>query len=355
MKHCVKGLSGLLTCMVLVMVLLSPTFAFAGENGSVTVYNWEDYINPEAVKLFEEETGITVNMTYFTTNEDMMVQVRNSPSSFDVIIPSDYCIDRLNKEGLLEEINLDNIPNLKNIDPSLRGLYYDENEQYSVPYMWGTVGICYNTTMISEEEVQSWEVIFNDKAKDNVFMLDSIRDSMGITLKYLGYSLNTRDPLEMNAAKEALIDQKRRGLVKAYQVDEVKDKMVAGEAALAVMWNGDAMYSIDLNNDLDFVVPKEGSNIWVDAMIIPKGAKNKANAEAFINFMCRPDIAVMNFNEIWYSTPNLEAVKLMGEAYTSNTVISPKPESLVNCEYFHDIEDVIKIYNAMWTEIKSAK
>ena len=342
-----------LFCMILLVSTL-PTFAFAS-GGSVTVYNWEDYINPEAVKLFEEETGITVNMTYFTTNDDMMVQVRNSPSAFDVVIPSDYCVQRLMEENLLEEIDYNNVPNLKYINPDLLNLYYDTENKYTVPYMWGTVGICYNTTMVSEEEVQSWSVLFDDKQKDNVFMLDSIRDSMGVALKYKGYSLNTRNPLEMNEVKELLVDQKRRGIVKAYQVDEVKDKMVAGEAALAVMWNGDAMYSIDLNPDLDFVIPKEGSNIWVDTMLIPKGAKNKANAEAFINFMCRPDIAIMNFNEIWYSTPNMEAVAQMGEEYISNHVINPSAESLENCEYFHDMEDVIKIYNAMWTAIKSAK
>ncbi len=348
-----KGLS-LLLCCVLVIALL-PCVATAENNGSVTVYNWEDYISPEAIKLFEEETGITVNMTYFTTNEDMMVQVRNSPSAFDVVIPSDYCIDRLVIEGLLEEINFDNVPNIENIDPDLLGQYYDEEGIYSVPYMWGTVGICYNTTMVSEEEVQSLSVLFDEKFYDNVFMLDSIRDSMGLALKYLGYSMNTRDPLEMNAAKELLIEQKASGIVKAYQVDEIKDKMVAGEAALAVMWNGDAMYAIDLNEDLDYVIPQEGSNIWVDAMVIPKGAKNKENAEAFINFMARPDVAIMNFDEIWYSTPNLAAIEIMGEEYTSNDVINPSDEDIENCEYFYDMEDVIVIYNTMWTEIKSAK
>lgn len=346
-----KILSLVLVTMMLLAIL--PTAAFA--EGSVTVYNWEEYISPDAIKMFEEETGITVNMTYFTTNEDMMVQVRNSSSSFDVVIPSDYCVERLAKEGLLEEINFDNVPNYKNIGENFKAQYYDPDQKYTVPYMWGTVGICYNKTMV-DEAVTSWSILFDDKYKDNVFMLDSIRDSMGMALKYLGYSMNTRDPLEMNAAKELLIDQKKRGLVKAYQVDETKDKMVAGEAALALMWNGDAMYAIALNDDLTYAIPDEGSNIWIDTMIIPKGAKNKENAEAFINFMCRPDIAQMNYDEIWYSTPNVAAVDLIGAEYTDNHVLNPTQEQIDSCEFFYDIEDnFLLAYNTMWTAIKSAK
>lgn len=345
-----KGFCFLLVCLLVVSLIPAAT-----AEGMVTVYNWEEYISPEAIKLFEQETGITVNMTYFTTNEDMMVQVRNSPSSFDVVIPSDYCTERLLKEGLLEEINYENVPNYANIDEGLKGQYYDPECKYTVPYMWGTVGICYNKTMVTEP-VDSWGILFDQKYKDNVFMLDSIRDSMGIALKYLGYGMNTVDPLEINAAKELLIKQKKDGIVKAYQVDEIKDKMVAGEAALALMWNGDAMYAISLNDDLDFAVPKEGSNIWVDTMIIPKGAKNKENAEKFINFMCRPDVAQMNFDEIWYSTPNVKAVELIGEDYTGNHVINPSQEVRDSCEYFHDIEDkLLMVYNTMWVQIKSAK
>ncbi|MEG0048247.1 MAG: spermidine/putrescine ABC transporter substrate-binding protein [Clostridia bacterium] len=343
-------------CVLLICLLVSALFPVAAmaDGGMVTVYNWEEYINPEAIKLFEQETGITVNMTYFTTNEDMMVQVRNSPSSFDVVMPSDYCIERFVTEGLLEEINLENIPNYTNIDPYFKAQYYDPDEKYTVPYMWGTVGICYNKTMITEP-ITSWSILFDDANKDNVFMLDSIRDSMGIALKYLGYSMNTRNPLEMNAAKELLIDQKRRGIVKAYQVDETKDKMVNNEAALALMWNGDAMYAISLNENLAYAIPDEGSNIWVDAMVIPKGAKNKENAEKFINFMCRPDIAKMNFDEIWYSTPNSETIKLLGDEYVNNPTLNPSQEAKDRCEFFHDMEDVIKVYNAMWTEIKSSR
>jgi spermidine/putrescine transport system substrate-binding protein len=321
--------------------------------GVVNVFNWEDYINEDVLDMFEAETGIKVNMMNFTTNEDMLVKVRNSPQSFDVVFPSDYAIERMIKEDLLAELNFDNIPNLKYIEPNLLDPEYDPGNLHSVPYMWGTVGILYNKTMVTEP-VTSWSVLFDPQYKKDVLMLDSPRDSIGLALKYLGYSLNTRNPLELYAAKDLLIQQKKDGIVKAYQVDEIKDKMAAGEAALAVTWSGDAQYAIEINSDLTYVVPEEGSNIWVDGMVIPKAAKNKENAEAFINFLCRPDIAQMNCETIWYSTPNTEAVTLMGDEYINNPTLNPPDETVARCEVLLDIQDFIEVYNTVWLEIKSA-
>ena len=337
--------------LLLLMVLVLPTASLAEE--VVNVFNWEDYISQEALALFTQETGITVNYMNFTTNEDMLVKVRNSPSSFDVVFPSDYCIERMAQEDLLAPIDFANVPNMVYIDPNLLNPSYDPQGIYSVPYMWGTVGILYNTKMV-DAPVTSWGALFDAQYQNNVFMMESIRDCLGVALKYLGYSMNTRDPLELNAAKELLIKQKKDGIVKAYQVDETKDKMVAGEAALALVWSGDAQYAIDLNPDLAYVVPDEGSNIWVDGMVIPKAAKNKANAEKFIDFMTRPDIAQMNCNEIWFSTPNVGAIELMGEEYIGNLTMNPSQDIIDRCEFFLDIQDVIPIYNAMWLEIKSA-
>ena len=341
-----------LLSLLLVALLVLPAAALADE--VVNVFNWYDYIDESVFAQFTEETGIQVNDMYFTTNEEMMVQVEANPGAFDVCFPSEYIVERMLEKDLLAEINYDNVPNFQYTLESLQNPSYDPNNAHSVPYMWGTVGILYNTTMV-EEPVDSWSILWDEKYKNNVFMLDSIRDSMGITLKYLGYSMNTRDPVALEAAKQKLIEQKQSGVVKAYQVDETKDKMVAGEAALAVMWSGDAQYAIDLNSDLAYAIPKEGSNVWVDCMVIPKTAKNKENAEAFINFLCRPDIAQKNCEAIWYSTPNTEAIELMGEEYTSNTTMNPSAEDVANCEYFHDIQDFIAIYNALWQEVKNAK
>ena len=338
-------------CLLLLAVLLVPAWAAAEE--VVNVYNWEDYISTETLDMFTAETGITVNMMNFTTNEDMMVKVRNSPASFDVVFPSDYCIERLIAEDMLAPIDLTSVPNLKYIDTKLLNPSYDPTGTYSVPYMWGTVGILYNKTMV-DGPVTSWGVLFDTKYKNNVFMIDTVRDCLGVALKYLGYSMNTRDPLELNAAKELLVKQKKDGIVKAYQVDETKDKMVAGEAALALVWSGDAQYAINLNPDLAYVVPDEGSNIWVDGMVIPKAAKNMANAEKFIDFMCRPDIAKINCEEICYSSPNTEAIKLMGDTYINNLTMNPSQEIVDRCEFFKDVQDVIEFYNNMWLQIKMA-
>jgi len=337
--------------LLVALILCVSGTGFA--QGVVNVFNWEDYINEDVLDMFEEETGIKVNMMNFTTNEDMLVKFRNSPQSFDVVFPSDYAIERLISEDLLAEIDFANVPNFSYIDENLVNPDYDPENKFSVPYMWGTVGILYNTTMVSEP-ITSWSSLFDPQYQKNVFMLDSARDTIGVVLKYLGYSMNTRNPLELYEAKDVLIKQKQDGIVKAYQVDETKDKMVAGEAALAVMWSGDAQYAIELNPDLTYVVPEEGSNIWVDGMVIPKAAKNKENAEAFINFLCRPDIAMMNCEEIWYSSPNTAAVEMMGEDYTDNPTLNPPADVVANCEVFLDIQDFIQVYNTVWLEVKSA-
>lgn len=339
--------------LVLLVMLLIPSFAI-GE-GSLTVFNWEDYIDESVIEQFEQETGIDVNYVRFTTNEDMMVQVEANPGHFDLCFPSEYIVERMLNKDMLAEINYDNIPNAKYILENLLNPSYDPNNAHSVPYMWGTVGILYNTKMVSDP-VDSWAILWNEKYQKNVFMLDSYRDSMGVALKFLGHSMNAEDILALEAAKEKLIEQKRIGTLKAYQVDETKDKMVAGEAALAVMWSGDALYAMELNEDLAYAVPKEGSNVWVDCMVIPKNARNKENAEKFIDFLCRPDIAQKNCEYIWYSSPNSGAIDLMGEDYINNATINPTAETLERCEYFRDISEMYRpIYETLWLEVKSAK
>ncbi len=341
----------ILFCLALVLCL-STSMAMAAE--VVNVFNWQDYIDEDVLAMFTEETGIVVNYMCFDDNEKMMTSFRANPSSFDLIFPSDYCVERMIAENLIAPINFDNVPNFENIFDYLKNPSYDETNAYSVPYMWGTVGILYNTTMV-DDPVDSWSILWNEKYKGNVIMLDSIRDTMGITLKYLGYSMNTRDPLALQEAANKLIEQKKSGMVKAYQLDETKDKMPLGEAALALMWSGDAQYAIDLNEDLAYAVPAEGSNIWVDAMVIPTEAKNKENAEKLIDFLCRPDIAVMNCEYIRYSSPNAAAVELMGDEYIENSVLNPDEETVESCEFFHDIQDFMTIYNTFWSQVKNAK
>ncbi|MBR6185062.1 MAG: spermidine/putrescine ABC transporter substrate-binding protein [Clostridia bacterium] len=347
-----KKLVSLLAVLVLGLSMLPMQNAFAAQE-VVNLYNWYDYMDETVFDLFEQETGIHVNKMYFTNNEDMMVQVRVSPGAYDLVIPSDYCVERMIAEGMIQEINFDNIPNFANVIPALQTPDYDPDHKYCVPFMWGTLGILYDTTKV-EEEVDSWSILWDEKYADEIIMLDSIRDTMGLALKLLGYSMNSLDPQELKAAMDQLIAQKP--LAKAYYVDETKDKMAAGDAAIAVMWSGDALYAMELNENLKYVVPMEGSNIWIDTMVIPATAKNKENAEKLIDFLCRPDIAKMNCEYIWYSSPNAAAIELMGEDYTENATINPSQEVIDRCEFFHDIPDyIMTFYTNFWQQVKNAR
>ncbi len=340
---------------LLALTLALPAVAPAQATGGVVnVFNWEDYINDEVIALFEEETGIHVNYMNFTLNEDMLVQVRTSPGAFDVVFPSDYAIERMIAEGLLKPLDFSKLPNASQTLEWLKNPDYDPQNQYAVPYMWGTVGILYDSTRI-QGPIDSWGALFDEAYKGEVFMLDSPRDTLGVALKYLGYSMNTTNPIEIQEAANLLIGQKQKGIVKAYQVDETKDKMVAGEGILSVVWSGDAQYAIDLNPNLAYAIPKEGTNIWVDGMVIPAGAKNVDNAHLFIDFLCRPDIAAMNTEYIWYSSPNQGAIDLLGEEYTGNPNLNPAPEQLEGSEYFHDNQEVKVLYDTFWGLVKNAR
>lgn len=334
----------------LVLVLSLSLAALAEE--TITVFNWYDYIDEAVLDMFEQETGISVKYACFTTNEEMYAKLNAGAGSYDVIFPSDYIIERMIKEDALEKLNKDNMPNVSGVIDWMQTPDYDPTGEYSVAYMWGTVGILYNTTYV-DEPITSWKSMFDPAYKKDVFMLDSIRDTLGITLKMLGYSMNTKDPDQLEEAKNALIQQKADGIVKGYLVDETKDKMIAGEAAMALMWSGDALYAMEGSEDLAYVVPEEGSNVWVDGMCIPKGSQHKEAAEKFIDFLCRPDIARMNMDYIYYSTPIQQVVDEMDEEEKNNTTLNPPADVVERCEFFHDISDDMEMYDRIWLEIRA--
>ena len=338
-------------CVLLAALILLPTFALADE--VVNVFNWEDYIDESVLAQFEEETGIKVNYMRFTDNEEMVISVESNPGAFDVVFPSEYMVERLINKGLLAEINFDNIPNFSNIREDLKNPSYDAGNAHSVPYMWGTLGILYNTKLVDEADVQTWKVLWNEKYAGQILMMDSLRDTMGLALRALdaSNSMNSTDYTQLKAAADLLKDQKAAGMVKAYGLDEFKDKMVAGEGALAVVYSGDAEYAIELNEDLAYVVPQEGSNIWVDGMCIPKGTANKAAAECFINFMCDPEIARMNMDYIYYSSPITQVVENLSEEELASTAMNPTEEMVARCEYYNDISDVAYLYDDEWMDI----
>ena len=320
----------------------------------VIVYNWGEYLDPEVITLFEKETGINVVYEEFETNEIMYPKVQSGAIAYDVVCPSDYMIQRMIENDLLAELNFDNIPNIKNIGQEYfkQSRQFDSENKYSVPYCWGTVGILYNKTMV-DEPIDSWSVLWDEKYKDNILMQDSVRDAFAVALKYKGHSLNSTDLDELEEAKELLIEQKP--LVQAYVIDQVRDKMIGNEAAIGVIYSGEAIYTQLENPNLEYVIPKEGSNVWIDSWVIPKNAKHKENAEAFINFLCRPDIAKMNFDYITYSTPNTAARELIEDPAIRNSKIAfPDASELERCETFQFLGDKNDaIYNKLWREIKS--
>ena len=320
----------------------------------VIVYNWGEYLDPEVITLFEKETGINVVYEEFETNEIMYPKVQSGAIAYDVVCPSDYMIQRMIENDLLAELNFDNIPNIKNIGQEYfkQSRQFDSENKYSVPYCWGTVGILYNKTMV-DEPIDSWSVLWDEKYKDSILMQDSVRDAFAVALKYKGHSLNSTDLDELEEAKELLIKQKP--LVQAYVIDQVRDKMIGNEAAIGVIYSGEAIYTQLENPNLEYVIPKEGSNVWIDSWVIPKNAKHKENAEDFINFLCRPDIAKMNFDYITYSTPNTAARELIEDPAIRNSKIAfPDASELERCETFQFLGDKNDaIYNKLWREIKS--
>ena len=340
-------------------VFLFGGFYYAQESSlvnskKVVVYNWGEYLDPEILTMFEEETGIDVVYEEFETNEILYPKISSGAIAYDVICPSDYMIQRMIKNDLLAEINFDNIPNIKNIGKEYmdQSRQFDSENKYSVPYCWGTVGILYNKTMV-DEPVTSWSILWDEKYKDNILMQDSVRDTFGVTLKYLGYSLNSTDLDELTKARDLLIKQKP--LVQAYVIDQVRDKMIGNEAAIGVIYSGEAIYTQKENPDLEYVVPKEGSNIWIDSWVIPKNAENKENGEKFINFLCRPDIALKNFEYITYSTPNTEARKMIEDESIRNSKIAfPDLSKYDNLETFQYLgTEADQTYGELWNQVKS--
>lgn len=349
-----------LTALLLCGVLCASTLTGCGSsdtatNGEVYVYNWGEYIDPEALTMFEEETGIDVIYEEYDTNETMYPKVATGAAGYDIVCPSDYMIEKMIANDLLAELNFDNMPNAK---ANIGAEYYEQSKgfdpenKYSIPYCWGTVGILYNTTMV-DEPVTSWSILWDEKYADNILMQSSVRDAFMVALKLNGNSMNSMDETELNAAKELLIEQKP--IVQAYVIDQVRDKMIGGEAALGVIYSGEAIYTQRENPDLEYVIPEEGTNVWIDSWVILKDAPNKENAEKFIDFMCRPEIALMNFEYITYSTPNTAARELIEEDDIRNSTIAfPDLSQYNNLETFSYLgEEGDELYNSLWKEVMS--
>ena len=321
--------------------------------GELNILNWGEYIDPELIELFEKETGVTVNYVEMTSNEEMLIKLRSSDCVYDMCFPSEYIIEQLIATNMLLPLDMEKIPNAKNIAEDKLAITdtFDPGNTYSLPYMWGTVGILYNTTIV-EEPVTSWKILWDEKYAGQIWMYDSVRDSIGITLKMLGYDLNTRSADEVAEARDMLIAQKP--LRKGFGTDNMRSSMVNGKAAMAVIYSGDAFCCIDENPDLAYAVPDEGSNVWFDNVVIPKTAKNVEAAHAFINFLNDASIAARNTEYIFYSTPNAGAMALLDDYFTDNETYNPPADVLARCTVFHDLGVFIEVFNDAWTKVKGA-
>ena len=335
---------------VMIICLFSGCGGSSAPNGVVNVYNWGEYIDTDLITQFQNETGIKVNYKTFESNEQMYSVLKQGGVSYDVIIPSDYMISRLIGEDMLEPLDFNNIPNYSLIEDSLKNMAYDPDSTYSVPYMWGTTGIIYDPTVVGE--VDSWGALFDEKNAGNILMFDNARDAMGIALKYLGYSLNTTDENELNEAFELLKAQKP--ILQGYVMDQIFDKLESGEAAIGPYYAGDYLTMHENNPNLKFCIPKEGSNVFVDAMCILKGAENKANAEAFINFMSATESSAANSEFIGYTSPNKEVEDVLELDELTEAVMYPDDETLSRCEAFVNLpQETLDYYDELWVKLKS--
>lgn len=336
--------------LLFLLTILVLTSCSKDDSNVLYVYNWGEYIEPALIEKFEKETGIKVIYDTFEQNEDMYMKVKEGGNNYDVVVPSDYMAEKMIKQGMLEKIDYSKIPNFKYIDEKFRNLDYDPKNEYTVPYMWGTVGILYNKNKV-KENVDSWNILWDEKYKDNIIMMNSTRDTLGVALKRLGYSMNSRNEAELEKAKESLIKQK--DIVLAYLVDETKNQMVNEEADMAVVYSGDAIVAKDENENLEYVIPKEGSNLWFDTLAILKNAKHKENAEKFINFLTDPENAKVNAEYIGYSLPSTEAKKLLDKEVQEDATAYPDLSKHKNMEIFKDPSDFVEKYDDIWADIKA--
>ena len=335
----------------------------SADGGELYVYNWGEYIDEDVISQFEDETGITVVYDLFETNEEMYPVIEAGAVNYDVVCPSDYMIQKMRENDLLAELNFDNIPNIDQIDPAYMEMSqaFDPENKYSVPYCWGTVGILYNTKLLDELGVPAptkWADLWDERLSGEILMQDSVRDAFMVALKKDGCSMNSESKDELEQAKQELIDQKP--LVQAYVIDQVRDKMIGGEAAVGVIYSGEMLYiqdevaNLGLDYNLEYVIPEEGTNLWLDSWVIPKNAKNKENAEKWIDFMCRPEIAKANFEYITYPTPNRGAFELLDEEMQNNKAVFPDIDSLKDSEVYKYLgDDTDAIYNELWKEVKA--
>lgn len=351
-----KRIFSLFLVVSLVFSLCSCSMSDSSKKDAVTinVYNWGEYVDQSVLDEFTEKTGIEVNYTTYASNEEMYSKIISGAASYDVIVPSEYMISKMIDEDMLAELDFDNIPNYKYIGENYRGLPYDPEEKYSVPYTWGTVVIVYNSKYVDEDDAadKSVNLLWNEKYAGNILMFDNPRDAFALANAKLGHSSNTTNPDDWNEAAQELMNQK--DLVQAYVMDQVFDKMINEEAYIAPYYAGDAHTMMVQNEDLRAYVPKEGANMFFDAMCVLKTSQHKAEAEKFIDFMCETEVAKKNAEEICYATPHIEAWQELDPEQRDDPLIYPSQDILDKCEVFVNLDkDTLLLQSDLWIKLKT--
>lgn len=353
MKEILRG-AAVIVVIAVVLLLVNDRLNEGSKRGnteSITVYNWGDYIDPALLKQFERETGIKVIYETFDSNEGMMGKVEQGGTAYDIVVPSEYMIEMMKEKDLLLPINYEQVPNVQHIDPYFLDLPFDPNNKYSLPYFWGTLGIAYNPTLLNGQTFESWENLWDPSLTQQIVLVDSARETIGMSLNALHYSLNSTDVKELRAATDKLKTLKPN--VKAIIGDEVTQLMINKEASVALTWSGQAADMMFENEDIDYVVPEEGSNLWFDNIVIPRTASNIDGAHAFINFMLDPEVAAQNADYVGYSTPNLTALQFLDEEIISDDRFYPDEETRSHLEVYRNLGlELLGTYNEYFLEFK---
>lgn len=321
-----------------------------GTTEKLVIYNWGDYIDPELIEKFTAETGIQVDYQTFDSNEAMYTKIKQGGTTYDLAVPSEYMISKMMEEKMLVKLDKSKLEIMENIDPQFLGMSFDPNNDYSIPYFWGTLGIVYNDTMV-ENPPKEWEDLFSEDFRDSIMLVDGAREGMGIGLQTLGYSLNSTNKEELEEAANLMYTLTPN--IKAIVSDEIKGYMIQDAAAVAVSFSGEARDMLDGNEHLHYVVPSKGSNLWFDNMVIPKTAKNIDGAYQFINFILRPENAYQNALYIGYATPITEAKEMLPDEIKNDTAFYPPKETLANLEVYDNLgTEMLGIYNDLYLQFK---
>ena len=350
----------LMTMLVGILLIVAVLFGFRHQlesslgltdGNTVVFYNWGDYIDPELLTQFEEETGYSVIYETFDSNEAMMTKIEQGGTRYDVAVPSEYMIEQMIEADLLQEIDHSLLPNLENINPRFLDLEFDPNNRFSIPYFWGTLGIIYNTNYVDESEVQQWNDLWNPKFRNNIMIYDGAREVLGVGLQSLGYSLNETDSTRLREATNKM--KTLMPNILALVADEMKMHLGNEEAMIGVTFSGEASMAIWENPELAYVLPEEGSNLWFDNIVIPHNAQNVEGAHALIDFLLRPEVAAQNADYVGYSTPNEAATALMDPEVISDEAFYPSEDALDKLEVYRGLgQEKLIEYNDLFLEVK---